>query len=157
MTLVFRVHIQFSHSVVSDSLGPHGLQHARPSCLSPTPRVHPNPCPLSQWCHPTILSSVVPFSSCPQSFPDSGSFQVSQLFVSGGQRIGVSAPWPRIKFAPTAVEAQSHNHWTSREVPVCFSLRETWSCLTLAEKLATVSTAQEKAMTCPPCTSCASY
>ena len=90
MTLVFRVHIQFSHSVVSDSLVPHGLQHARPSCLSPTPRVHPNPCPLSQWCHPIISSSVIPFSSCPQSFPESGSFPVSQLFASGGQRIGVS-------------------------------------------------------------------
>ena len=90
MTLVFRVHIQFSHSVVSDSLVPHGLQHARPSCLSPTPRVHLNPCPLSQWCHPIISSSVIPFSSCPQSFPESGSFPVSQLFASGGQRIGVS-------------------------------------------------------------------
>ena len=72
-----------------DSLQPHESQHARPPCPSPTPGVHPKPCPLSRWCHPTISSSVVPFSSCPQSFPASGSFPVSQLFVSGGQRIGV--------------------------------------------------------------------
>ena len=67
------------------------LQHTRPSCPSPTPGVHPKPCPSSQWCYPTISSSVVPFSSCPQSFPASGSFQMSQLFASGGQTIGVSA------------------------------------------------------------------
>ena len=83
--------VQFSHSVMSDSLRPHEPQHARPPCPSPTPRVHPNPCPLGRWCHPTISSSVVPFSSCPQSFPASGSFQMSQLFASGGQSIGVSA------------------------------------------------------------------
>ena len=83
--------VQFSHSVVSDSLRPHELQHARPPCLSPTPGVHSNPCPLSLWCHPTISSSVIPFSSCPQSFPASGFFQISQLFTSGGQTIGVSA------------------------------------------------------------------
>ena len=83
--------VQFSHSVVSDSLQPHGLQHTRPPCPSPTPGAYPNSCPLSQWCHPTISSSVIPFSSCPQSFPASGSFQMSQLFTSGGQTIGVSA------------------------------------------------------------------
>ena len=83
--------VQFSGSVMSDSLRPHELQHARPPCPSPTPRIHPNPCPLSQWGHPTISSSVIPFSSCPQSFPASGSFQMSQLFASGGQSIGVSA------------------------------------------------------------------
>ena len=83
--------VQFSRSVMSDSLRPHEPQHARPSCPSLTPRVHPNPCPLSWWCHPTISSSIVPFSSCPQSFPASGSFPMSQLFASGGQRIGVSA------------------------------------------------------------------
>ena len=82
---------QFSCSVVSDSLQPHGLQHARPPCPSPTPRVHPNPCPSSWWCHPTISSSVVPFSSHLQTFPKSGSFPMSQLFASGGQSIGVSA------------------------------------------------------------------
>ena len=83
--------VQFSHSVRSDSLQPHKLQHARPPCPSQTPGVHPNPCPLSWWCHPTISSSVIPFSSCPQSFPASGSFPMSQLFTSGGQSIGVSA------------------------------------------------------------------
>ena len=83
--------VQFSRSVLSNSLRTHGLQHARPPCPSPTPRDYPNSCPLSQWCHPTISSSVNPFSSCLQSFPASGSFQMSQLFVSGGQRIGVSA------------------------------------------------------------------
>ena len=83
--------VQFSCSVVSDSLWPHELQHARLPCPSPTPRVHPNPCPLCWWCHPSISSSVIPFSFCPQSFPASGSFQMSQLFASGGQSIGVSA------------------------------------------------------------------
>ena len=86
--------VQFICSVVSNSLQPHELQQARPPCPSPTPGVHPNPCPLSRWCHPTISSSVVPFSSCPQSFPPSGSFQMSQLFASGGQSIGVSASAP---------------------------------------------------------------
>ena len=83
--------VQFSRSVVSDSLRPHEPQHARPACPSPTPGVYPNPCPSSQWCHPTISSSVVPFSSCPQSLPALGSFPMSQLFTSGGQSIGVSA------------------------------------------------------------------
>ena len=83
--------VRFSHSVVSNSWWLHGLQHARPPCPSPTPRVYPNSYPLSRWCHPTISSSVVPFSSCPQSFPASGSFLMSQLFASGGQNIGVSA------------------------------------------------------------------
>ena len=77
--------------VVSDSLRLHELQHTRPPCPSPTPGVHPNPSPLSRCCHPTISSSVVPFSSCPQSFPASGSFQMSQLFASSGQSIGVAA------------------------------------------------------------------
>ena len=77
--------IQFSHSVMSDSLWPHERQHARPPCPSPTPGVYPNSCPLSQWCHPTMLSSVIPFSSCLQSFPASGSFLMSQIFASGGQ------------------------------------------------------------------------
>ena len=83
--------VQFSHSVVSDSLWPHGLQHARPPCPSPALEVCSSSCPLSRRCHPTISSSVIPFSSCPQSFPASGSFQMSQLFSSGGQSIGVSA------------------------------------------------------------------
>ena len=79
--------VQFSRSVVCDSLRPHGLQHARLPCPSPTPRAYSNSCPLSQWCHPTISSSVIPFSSCPQSFPASGSFPKSQFFASGGQSI----------------------------------------------------------------------
>ena len=87
----YNVSVQFSRLVVSDSLRPHELQHARPPCPSPTPGVHPNSCPLSRWCHPTISSSVVPFSSCLQSFPASRSFQMSQLFTSDGQSIGVSA------------------------------------------------------------------
>ena len=85
------VSVQFSRSVVSDSLRPHGLQNTRPPCPSPTPGVYSNSCPLSWWCHPTISSSVVPFSSCFQSFPVSGSFPVSQFFASGGQSIEVSA------------------------------------------------------------------
>ena len=84
--------VQFSRSVMSDSLRPHELQHARPPCPSPpTPRVHSNSCPSSWWCHPTSSSSVFPFSSCPQSLPASESFPVSQLFAWGGQTIGVSA------------------------------------------------------------------
>ena len=82
---------QFSCSVMSDSLWPHESQHARLPCPSPTPRVHSNSCPLSRWCHPTISSSIVPFSSHLQSFPASGSFQMSQLFASGGQSVEVSA------------------------------------------------------------------
>ena len=82
---------QFSHSVVPDSLLPHGPQHARPPCPSPTPRVYSNSCPLSWWCLPTISSSVIPFSSSLQSFPASGSFPMGQFFASGGQSIGVSA------------------------------------------------------------------
>ena len=82
--------VQFSHSVMFDSLWPHGPQHYRPPCLSPTPGVHSDSCPLSQWCHPTISSSVIPFSRL-QSFPASGSFRMSQLFVSGGQITEVSA------------------------------------------------------------------
>ena len=91
---VFVVRIIFSsvsHSVMSDSLQPHGLQHIRPPCPSPTPGAYSNSCPLHRWCHPTISSSLVPFSSCLQSFPASGSFPMSQFFASGGQRIGVSA------------------------------------------------------------------
>ena len=85
------VSVQFSRSVVSDSLQPHESQHARPPCPSPTPRVHSNSCPSSWWCQPAISPSVVPFSSCPQSLPASESFPMSQLFAWGGQSIGVSA------------------------------------------------------------------
>ena len=91
LLLFWWVLLLFSHSVVSDSLWPHGLQHVRPPCPSPSPRVYSNSCPLSRWCHPTISSSVVPFSSRLQSFPASGSFPMSQFFTSGGQSIRVSA------------------------------------------------------------------
>ena len=98
--VIFQIHeqdilsfisVQFSHSVVSNSLWPHWLQHTRPPCPSSTPRAYWNSCPSNQWCHLTISSSVVPFSSCLQSFPASGPFQMSQLFTSGGQSIGLSA------------------------------------------------------------------
>ena len=83
--------VQFSRSVVSNSLQPHGLQHPRPPCPSPTPGVYSNSCPLSWWCHPTISCSAVPLSSCPQSFPAPVSFEMNQFFASGGQSIGFSA------------------------------------------------------------------
>ena len=101
--------VQFSCSGVSDSLRPHELQHTRPPCPTPTPRVHPNSCPLSRWCHQTISSSVVPFSSCLQSFPASGSFQMSQLFASGGQSIGVSAS---TSVLPMSTQDSSPLGWT---------------------------------------------
>ena len=85
------ISVQFSHSVMSNSLRLHGLQPAKPPCPSPAPRVYPNSCPLSVWCHSTISSAVVPLSSCLQSFPASGSFPISQLWTWGGQNIGVSA------------------------------------------------------------------
>ena len=103
-----RSSVQFSSSVVSDSLWPHELQHARPPCPSPTPGIYPNSCPLSRWCHPTISSSVVPFS-CLQSFPTLGSFQWSQLFASGGQNIGVSASTSDL---PMNVQDWSPLGWT---------------------------------------------
>ena len=91
LCIFLHVFIQYSRSVMSDSLRPHELQHARPPCLSPTPGVHSNSCPSSWWCHPAISSSVVPFSSCPQSFPATESFPMCQLFAWGGQSTGVSA------------------------------------------------------------------
>ena len=87
----YLITVQFNHSVVSNSLQPHEPQHAWPPCASPTPRAYSNSYPLSRWCHQTISSTVSPFSSCPQSFPASGSFQISQLFASGGQSTGVLA------------------------------------------------------------------
>ena len=92
--------VQFSCSVVSDSLRSHELQHARPPCPSPTPGVYSNSCPLSLWCHPAISSSVLPFSSCPQSLSASGSFPMSQLFAWGGQSIGVSALHHSFQWTP---------------------------------------------------------
>ena len=101
--------VQFSRSVVSNSLRPHESQHARPPCPSPTPRVHSNSCPSSRWCYPAILSSAVPFSSCPQSLPASESFPMSQLFAWGGQSIGASALAP---FLPKNTQDWSPLEWT---------------------------------------------
>ena len=101
--------IQFSRSVVSDSLWPHESQHARPPCPSPTPGVHSDSCPSSQWCHPAISPSVIPFSSCPQSLPASESFPVSQPFTWGGQSTGVSA---LASFLPKKPQDWSPSEWT---------------------------------------------
>ena len=101
--------VQFRHSVMSDSLWPHELQHTKPPCPSPTPGFHPNPCPSSWWCHPAISSSVVPFSSCPQSFPASGSFPMSQFFTLGDQSIEVSAS---ISVLPMNTQDWSPLGWT---------------------------------------------
>ena len=100
---------QFNHSVVSNSLRPHESQHARPPCPSPTPGVHPDSRPSSQWCRPAISSSVVPFSSCPQSLPALESFPVSQLFAWGGQSTGVSA---LASFLPKKSQGWSPSDWT---------------------------------------------
>ena len=100
--------VQFSRSAMSDSLRPHGLQHARLPCLPPSPGVCSNSCPLSQWCHPTFLSSVTPLSACLQSFPASGSFPMSWLFVTGGQSIGASAS---VSVLPMNI------HWEFLRVP----------------------------------------
>ena len=132
--------VQFSHSVLSDSLQPHGLQHARPPCPLPTPEIYLNSCPLSQWRHPTISSSVIPFSSCSQSFPGSGSFPMSQLFPSGGQSIGVSAS---TSVLPMTTQDWSPLGWTgwiflqSKELSRVFSnttvqKRQFWHPLHLA-------------------------
>ena len=90
MVITVQHSVQFSNSVVSDSLLPHGLQHTKLPCLSPSPTNCSDSCPLSWWCHPTISSSVIPFSSCLQSFPASGSFPMSWFFTSGGRSIGAS-------------------------------------------------------------------
>ena len=102
--------VQFSHSVVSSSLWPRGLQHVRPPCPSPTPGVHTNSRPSSWWCHPAISSSLVPFSFCPQSLPASESFPMSQLFTWGGQSTGVSAS---ASFLPKKSQGWSPLEWTS--------------------------------------------
>ena len=102
--------VHFSHSVLSDSLQSHELQHYKLPCLSPTPRVLPNPCPSSQWCHPAISSSVIPFSSCPQCLPASESFPMSQLFAWSGQSTGVSA---LASFLPKKSQDWSPLEWTS--------------------------------------------
>ena len=101
--------VQFSRSVVSSSLRPHELQHARPRCPSPIPGVHSDSCPSRQWCHPAISSSVVPFSSCPQSLPASKPFPMSELFPWGGQSTGVSA---LASFLPKKSQGWTRSEWT---------------------------------------------
>ena len=112
--------VHFSHSVVSDSLRPHRLQDARLPCPSPTPRAYSSSCPLNRWCHPTISSSVIPFSSCPQSFPASGYFPLSQFFASGGQSIGASAsasvlPMNIQEWFPLGLVGSPCSPWDSQE------------------------------------------
>ena len=120
--------VQFSRSVGSDSLRPHEPQHARPPCPSPTAGVYPNSCPLSWWCHPTISSSVIPFSSCPQSFPASRSFQMSQLFASGGQSIRVSAS---TSVLPKNTQDWSASGWTGWISSQCKGLSRVFSNTTI--------------------------
>ena len=107
------VSVQFSRSVMSDSLWPHGLQNTRPPCPSPTPGVHSNSCPSSWWCHPTISSAVVPFSSRPQYFPASGSFHMSQLFTSGGENIWWCWVSASTSVFPTNIQDWYPLGWTS--------------------------------------------
>ena len=109
LLLVYFRSVQFNYSVVSDSLRPHESQHSRPPCPSPTPGVHSDSCPSSPWCHPAISSSVVPFSSYPQSLPASESFPVSQLFAWGGQSTGASA---LVSFLPKKSQGWSPSEWT---------------------------------------------
>ena len=125
--------VQFSCSIVAESLQPHGLQHTRLPCPSPTPGTYSNSCPLSSWCHPTITSSVVPFSSCLQSFPAVGSFPVSQFFISGGKSIGVSA-----SASILPMNTSSILKWLHREAGGGIRMRNTCksmadSCLCMAK------------------------
>ena len=127
-----RSSVQLSCSIVSDSSWPHGLQHARLPCLSPTPGAYSNSCPSSWWCHPTISSSVIPFSSHLQSFPASGSFQMSQFIASGGQSIGASASRQHIKkqghyFANKGLSSQSCGFSSSRVWTWELDCKESWA------------------------------
>ena len=120
--------VQFSNSVMSDSLRPHESQHARPPCPSPTPGVHSDSHPSSQWCHPTISSSVIPSSSCPQSLPASGSFPMSQLFAWGGQSTGVSA---LASYLPKKSQGWYPSEWAGRislqSKGLSFSAKKNWA------------------------------
>ena len=117
------VAIQFSHSVVSDSFWHHGLQHARLPCPSPTPGAYSNSCPSSRWCHPTISSSVVPFSSCLQSFPESEYFLISRFFTSGGPSIGVSAS---ASVLPMNTDCSTQSQTATATGPM---RKATWECV----------------------------
>ena len=129
--------VKFSCSVVSDSLRPHESQHARPPCPSPTPGVHSDSRPSSQWCHPAISSSVIPFSSCPQSLPASESFPMSQLFSWGGQSPGVSA---LASFLPKKFQGWSPSEWAGYamlKINALSTHEKTWTglkCILLGEE-----------------------
>ena len=123
--LTYLINQSVQSSVVSDSLRPHGLQHARPSCQSPTPRAYSNSYPLSLWCHPTIWTYVIPFSSCPQSFPASRSFRMSQFFASSGQNTGVSAS---TSVLPMNIQDWSPLGWTG-----WISLQSKWLSKSLVQ------------------------
>ena len=127
LTYIHYWSVQFSHSVVSDPLWPHRLQHARPPCPSPTPGAYSNSCPLSQWCHPTISSSVIPYS-CLQSFPASRFFQMSQLFAPGGQRIGVSGS---ASVLPVNIQDWFPSEWTGWISLLCKGLSRVFSNTTV--------------------------
>ena len=124
--------VQFSCSVMSDSLRPHESQHARPPCPSPSPGVHPNSRPLSPWCHPAISSSVVPFSSCPQSLPASESFPMSQFFAWGGQSTGVSA---LASFLPKNTLGWSPLEYKANDVYISSQQSDNQIVLTLHQKI----------------------
>ena len=121
--------VQFSRSVMSDSLQPHALQHARPPCPSTTPRVYSKSCPSSRWCHPTISSSVIPFS-CPQSFPVPVSFPVSQLFASRGQSIGVSASASVLPMNTRDWSPLGWTGWISWQSTALQKVRHNWATST---------------------------
>ena len=131
LSLLWFSSAQFSRSVVSDSLRPHESQHSRPPCPSPTPRVHWNSCRSSQWCHPAISSSVIPFSSCPQSLPASESFSMSQLFTWGSQSIGVSASASVLPMNTQDWSPLGWTGWISLQVGVETYKKKTvlsWAC-----------------------------
>ena len=147
--------VQFSLSVVSDSLRPHGPQNARPPCPSPTPGACSNSCPLSQWCHPTISSSVGPFSSRLQSFPASGCFPMSQLFTSGGQSVGISA-----SASALPVNQESFSLFSSQgdnlTLPTCVNKRCTHSFQRLAIPREMFHKTEDPFTLFPPCLSLSS-
>ena len=146
----FSISVQFSRSVVSDTLRSHELQHTRSPRPSPTPGVYPNSCPLSQWCHPTITPSVIPFSTCPQSYPALESFQMSQLIVSGGQSIGVSAS--------ISVHPVNTQDWTSLEWTGWISLQSRDSQVSSpTPQFKSINSSALRFLYCPTCISIHDY